>query len=148
MLSVFKKNKASTADPLQSQMTKLQEHNISLQEECKELKKTISAFVGVKAAYEDEKNELVKEYESKFAMLKQQLELEKKSVAKKVNAELSTIGVQQFLSEEISDESTFISPEEIVKRFTSMAESPEKHEFFKKYEKTINLFTKQKNKER
>jgi hypothetical protein len=130
---------------LQDTIGELEEKNSGLLKECQGYKQTIASFMDVKASYDDEKSKLVKKYEISLNQLKEQIEMEKKSVAKKVNMELSAIGIKTFIPEEISEEVTVSSPEQILKQFTSMEESPEKHAFFKKYEKVISQFVKKPN---
>ncbi len=141
-MGLFKKDKSVE---LQSQIDDLLDENTNLKQECAGYKKTISAFVGVKTAYDEEKNKLMKSHENEVSKLKQQIELEKKSVAKKVNAELASIGIHQFVPEEISMDNLMLSPESLLEKFTSMPESPEKHEFFKLHEKEISKAMKIKN---
>lgn len=111
---------------------------LQLQTELQDYRKSMTSFSNQKMEYEGEKTKLMDAHKAETQLLKQQIEMEKKSVAKKVNAELSAIGVSQFVPEEISLEGLMQSPESILERFTSMPESPEKHEFFKAHEKIIS----------
>ena len=111
---------------------------LQLQTELQDYRKSMTSFSNQKMEYEGEKTKLMDAHKAETQLLKQQSEMEKKSVAKKVNAELSAIGVSQFVPEEISLEGLMQSPESILERFTSMPESPEKHEFFKAHEKIIS----------
>ena len=143
-MDIFGKNKTLE---LQGQIDDLTEQVGNLQKQCSDYQRTIAGFVNVKASYEEENNKLAKKYESSIAQLKQEIESEKKAVAKRVNMELSSIGVSQFIPEEISQEGFgTMSPEMICNKFISMEESAEKHEFFKKHEKVISQFLKQQKK--
>ena len=127
---------------LEDQIDDLVVTNSKLLEDVANYKKTISSFVGVKTAYEAEKAKLMKNHASEVSQLKQQMETEKKSIARRVNAELSSIGVSRFFAEEISVENVQHSAESIVTQFTSMSESPLKHEFFKQNEKVLSAYLK------
>jgi hypothetical protein len=135
-MNFFKKN--DTLE-LQSQIDDLMEEKFNLIKEMKDYKKTISSFVDVKSVYESEKLKLMESHKQEIQTLKQSIESEKKSVARKVNQELAKIGIkQEFLAEEISPNGPdMTSPEMIRERWMIMPESPEKHEFFRKYEKII-----------
>jgi len=129
---------------LQKAIQKLEDEKLDLFDEIDEYKKTINSFVNTKTALENEKVKLTKKYENDLIQLNKEMELEKKSVAKKVNAELSKIGITEFLPDEVSGEmSQQDEAAKIVQQFKSMPESVEKHEFFNKYEKIISKFIKQ-----
>src|ERR1039458_2496878 len=117
---------------------------LQLQTELDDYRKSMTSFSKQKMAYEEEKTKLVSKYEGTITHLKQEIELKEKSVARRVNAELASIGVNQFVPEEISMESNQLSPELILEKFSSMKESPEKHEFFVKHENIISQAMKQK----
>ncbi len=136
--------KSDKSIELQSQLDDLVEQNFHLKEECQGYRRTISSFVDVKSKYEESEKQLVKKYEIQIGQLKKDLETEKKSVARKVNQKLLTIGVSTFLPEEISVANNF-SEEDIFKQFMKMSESPEKHEFFQKHEKAIDRAMKKSN---
>ena len=141
-MALFDLNKKRVLE-LENQVDDLVSTNAKLLEDIANYKQTISSFVGVKTAYDAEKAKLMKKHESEVNQLKHQIESEKKSIARKVNAELSSIGVQRFFAEEISAEGVSNhSPESIVSQFTSMPESELKHEFFKVNEKVISAFLK------
>ncbi len=140
-MNIFKRDNTTE---LRDQIGELEARNLTLKEECAEYRRTITGFVNVKASYEAEKEKLMALHKNELTQLKQQIEIEKKSVAKKVNAELASIGVSQFVPEEISSGSPLQSPEAILEQFTSMPESPEKHEFFKLHEKIISKAMKTK----
>ena len=117
---------------------------LQLQTELDDYRKSMTSFSKQKFAYEEEKTKLVSKYEGTITNLKQEIELKEKSVARRVNAELASIGVNQFLPEEISMEQNDSSPETILQQFTSMPENSAKHEFFKKHEAAISKAMKEK----
>lgn len=142
-MGLFKKDNKVEVE-LQEQIDDLVEQNFNLKEECAGYRKTISGFVGVKTSYESEKAKLMKTHESEISKFKQQIEMEKKSVARKVNSELTSIGISQFVPEEISIDGLMQSPESILDKFTSMQESPEKHKFFEANKEMISKALKSK----
>ena len=117
---------------------------LQLQTELDDYRKSMTSFSKQKFAYEEEKTKLVSKYEGTITHLNQEIELKEKSVARRVNSELASIGVNQFLPEEIWMESNQLSPELILEKFSSMKGSPEKHEFFVKHENIISQAMKQK----
>jgi hypothetical protein len=118
---------------------------LQLQTELDDYRKSMTSFSKQKFAYEEEKTKLVSKYEGTITNLKQEIEFEKKSVARRVNSELASIGVNQFLPEEISmEQNDSSSPESILQQFTSMPENSAKHEFFKKHEAVISKAMKEK----
>ena len=119
---------------------------IQLQDEIADYKKSMTSFSNQKMIYENEKSSLVSKYENSIAQLKQEIEIEKKSVAKRVNKELFRIGISDFIPEEISQESNMLSPEIALDKFASMQEGPEKHAFFKANEIIISKAMKNKQK--
>lgn len=138
-MNFFKKNESLE---LKSQIDDLMAEREVLQKQMKDYERTISSFMSVKSSYEDEKNKLMLAHKAELQSIKQALEIERKSVAKKVNQELAKIGVSEFVAEEISPESNSTSPDAIINKWLSMPESTEKHDFFKQYEKVISKATK------
>jgi len=144
-MAFFKKNETIE---LQLQIDDLMAEKESLQKQCKDYQNTIAGFVDIKATYEDKTNKLMKQHESEVSQLKLSVELEKKSVAKKVNAELRRIGVSTFVAEEVSPEVNTGSPEMIFRKFESMkAGSKEALEFYTKYATVIDDYRKQSEKQ-
>jgi len=67
---------------------------------------------------------------------------EQKSVARKVNLELSRIGVKEFFAEEISTSDN--TKNDVLTCWMNMPEGKEKHKFFSENEQKINQLTKNK----
>ncbi len=139
-MNFFKKNDMIE---LQSKLDDVIAERDNLLSQMKDYQKTISTFVNVKSQYDSEKEKLMKAHKEEINTLKHSMECEKKSVARRVNIELAKIGIkQEFVAEEISPNTNNMSPDNIIDKWMTMDESPEKHEFFKKYEKIISKSVK------
>jgi hypothetical protein len=140
-MGIFKKN--NTLE-LQDRIDELVEENTNLNKQCQSYQKTISSFMGVKASYDEAQKKLVESHISEVNLLKQEIELEKKSVARKVNTELASIGVstENFLPEEISTTPKTLSNKVIWEQWHDMPAGPEKHKVFKEYQKEIDAHVK------
>lgn len=121
--------------------------NQQLLNECADYKRTIENFPNLKSEYEAKMLTVKYDYENKIQdlmakhaaekkQIQSQIEFEKKSVNRKVNLALQSIGVNMFAPEQITDVRT--NDSDIIKTWQSMPNGPEKHEFFKSHEKIIS----------
>ena len=108
---------------------------LTLREENANYKRTISAFVGVKSGFEAELDKSKKAFKQQVEELTKTVEVERASVAKKVNKALADIGVKEFAAEEITNSDT--SGKSIYNTFTSL-NGAEKTEYFKKNEAALS----------
>ena len=116
----------------------LEKSNRELLAEVEEYKNTISGFVDVKTKYESEMLSLKRDYEAKTALLQEKhaieckrlqdsMEMEKRSVNRKVNIALSSIGVNTFAPEQIAETNAAPS-KNLYKQFLSMPNGKDKDE--------------------
>src|SRR5271169_6174695 len=150
-MNIFKKDKSLE---LQGQIDDLMSNNSTLKEQCNEYQKTISSFPQLKMEYDNNMKQLKSQYEKEKIgyekmitdlrlKYEKEIEIEKKSVAKRVNKELFTIGISETIPEEISPESNMSSPQSVFDKFMSMkAGSKEAMEFYGKYSKVIDDYRK------
>jgi predicted ATP-dependent protease len=127
-------NKKELLLSLQEQNEELSSRLQQLNEECANYKRTISSFVGVKTGYENDLTNLKKAHAKELNSLKEEIQAENLSVAKRVNKALADIGVKEFASEEVSDNTN--TEKSVYDKFMSLS-GAEKTEFFQKNEATL-----------
>lgn len=144
-MNIFKKNPDLE---LQGKLDELMSENERLSKQMLDYQDTITGFITVRSSYEENEKKLMLKHETEVKQLKQQIELTKNSVVKKVNSELAKIGVSTYMPEEISRDLTDNnSSEAIYKRFETMKiGSKEANEFYNKHQKTIDAFLKKSEK--
>ena len=137
-MSLFSKNNNTVdIDKFERTIESLEQAKGDLIKELQDARRTIASFVDVKTVYEEENNKLILAHKQEIEQLKIQLESEKKSVAKKVNYELSKIGTA-FVNEEIMKETPTSSTDDIYKQFQNMKlGSVEANEFYVKNKDAI-----------
>lgn len=134
-MNIFKQNKEIENQEL---ISTLQEQNNLLKQELDDNRSTISNFATLKANWDDEKTKLMTAHKKELENYKLLLDRETKSVNRKVNKVLESIGVTKFAVEEISPESTLQSDTDVYKKFCSMPQGEDKQQFFKAHEREIS----------
>jgi seryl-tRNA synthetase len=108
-----------------------------LKKQCNDYQKTIAAYPLAKQEYEADLEKQRKEYEQALTDFNKKLKESELSVNRKVNEELTKIGVGTFCLESMVVGTNLTNDDEIYKKFMSLAGKPEQTTFYSQYSKEI-----------
>ena len=133
---MFKKEEY--VEKLENQLAELKLEAQSLTEEVANNRKTIASFPGVKADYDAKVKQLAEAHTKEVSDLKNLLKATETSVNRRVIESLASIGVNQFVPEEILSVQG-ANPQDLYQKFLSL-KGAEQTEFYKKHEQAISKF--------
>ena len=129
MFSLFD-NKERLLESLQTKNEQLEKSNKLMVAEINDFKRIFNESVDMKYEYDEKVKTMAQEHLAKVNELNIKMELERKSVNRKVNLALANIGVDNdFFAEEIIPTMT---SDDLKDKFNKMPEGKLKHEFFEK----------------